>query len=61
MKKKLGIFGALVASVCLTGCLSGGATPVVGLVLTSVKGPITSTGQGSGTKSGQKSNLAETA
>jgi hypothetical protein len=52
MKKKLGVVGALVASVCLTGCLSG-ATPVVGLLLTSVKGPITATGQGSGTKSGK--------
>ena len=35
-------------SVCLTGCLSGGATPVVGLVLTAVKGPITATGQDAG-------------
>ena len=56
--KKLGIFSALVASVALTGCLSGSATPVVGFLFTSVKGPITATGQGSGTKSGKASAMS---
>ena len=46
MKKKMGIFGALVAAVALTGCLTPSATPVYGFLLTSVKGPITATGQG---------------
>lgn len=52
MMRKLGIFGALAACVCLTGCLSITATPVVGFAFTSVKGPITATGQGSGSKVG---------